>query len=98
MQTGRINDDTKKQLQKYLYNHCIFKNSVNDEFEVSFNAKNKKLTNVSVKGKLQKESALKIINALKNGIKAINADLKGNYPYYINVVFEKGRVVSLKNL
>jgi hypothetical protein len=53
---------------------------------------------VSVTGKLQKESGLKIINALKNGVKVINADLKGDHPYYINIVFKKGRVVSLKSL
>jgi hypothetical protein len=98
MPTGRINNDTIKQLQKYLFDQCILKNSVDGEFGVSFNSKNGKLTNVSVTGKLQKESGLKIINALKNGVKVINADLKGDHPYYINIVFKKGRVVSLKSL
>jgi hypothetical protein len=96
--TDHINDDTRKQLQKYLFDHCVLKNSVDREFRVSFDSKNGKLINVSVTGKLQKESGLIIINALKNGVKAINDDLTSDHPYYIDIVLKKGRVVSLKSL
>jgi len=98
MPTGHIETNHKLQLQKYLFDHCIFPNAFSGQFGITFSLENKKLINMSITGRFSKDSKLKIMKAMKNGIKLISANLKGDFPYQANIIFEKGRVSSVESL
>ncbi|HKG08062.1 MAG TPA: hypothetical protein VKB19_16480 [Pedobacter sp.] len=96
MPAGYISPQNRLRMQKYLFDHCILQKTTNGWFGISYSFTNKELSNISVTGNLSKESKLKLINTVKNSIKLNNDDLKDEFPFQLNVQFEKGRVVSLK--
>jgi len=92
MPTGYISPECKQRLQQYLFEHCVFEDSVDGHFGISFSLRNNKLTNLSFTGKLSKLSKIMLVDSIKKGLALIRDDLKGEFPYQINVIVKKGRV------